>query len=279
MTAELSAERVQAALKTRWLGRPYHFYPVAASTNDLLKQWAAAGTDREPAAGTALLADYQSSGRGRLGRSWVAPAGSSLLLSILFRPDWPATQAHWLTMMASTAAAVAVERVCSLAVGVKWPNDLVLSVDGAWRKFSGLLLEGNINADGRFTSAVLGIGINVNIPPDQLPQTPFTATSLQAAVGRPVSRLELLLTFLERLEPLYEAAAAGRSPQTEWNRRLVMLGQEVEVTHRDGRLIAQGIAVGTNEWGQLLVRDNAGNLHPIAAGDVTLRSNLEKSSR
>jgi len=201
------------------------------------------------------------------------------LLSILFRPDWPAAHAHWLTMIASTAAAVAVETVCSLDVGVKWPNDLVLFADGAWRKFSGLLLEGNIGADGRLASAVLGIGINVNIPPDQLPQTPFPATSLQAAVGRPVSRLELLLAFLERLEPLYEAAATGRSPQADWNQRLVMLGQEVEVTDKDGRLIARGIAEGTNEWGQFLVRDDAGDLHSITVGDVTLRQGQDYGSR
>jgi biotin-(acetyl-CoA carboxylase) ligase len=165
MDDELTETAVQSALTTRWLGRHYHYFDTIGSTNDRLKEMVAAGDGQHPPAGTLLLTDYQSRGRGRLDRRWQAPPGSSLLLSVLFRPDWPAEQAQWLTMMASLAAADAIETATDLTVGVKWPNDLLVAGDGDWRKVSGLLLEGVLGDDGRLQSAILGIGINVNIPP------------------------------------------------------------------------------------------------------------------
>jgi len=268
MMDDLKATAVLATLPTRWLGRTYRFFEEISSTNDALKEAAA---DPLMPAGTVFLTDYQSQGRGRLQRRWLAPPGSSLLSSLLFRPDWPPEQAQWLTMLASVAAAEAVETMTSLTVGVKWPNDLVVPLEGVWHKFSGLLLEGVLGENGRFTSIILGIGINVNIPAEQMPETAVPSTSLLAATGKHISRLNLLVEFLQRLEKGYEQAERGRSPQSAWQERLITIGQHVQVTNgRTGQQI-QGLAESCDEWGRLLVRDEAGNLHTVAAGDVTLR--------
>lgn len=271
MVDELSESAVLSALTTQWLGRAYRYFASVGSTNDLLKTAVVAGNDYWPRAGTIYLTDYQSQGRGRLNRRWLAPAGTSLLLSILFRPGWPPEQAHWLTMLASLAAAEAVEAMLPLSVGVKWPNDLVVRLAGVWHKLAGVLVEGNVGQNGRLQSAVVGVGINVNIPCEHLPETAAPATSLLAAAGQSVSRLSLLVDFLQRLETEYERADNGQSPQPDWDRRLVTTGQQVRVAHAGQRREIVGTAVGTNEWGQLLVQDDKGRLHAVAAGDVTLR--------
>jgi BirA family biotin operon repressor/biotin-[acetyl-CoA-carboxylase] ligase len=268
MRDDLRETAVHAALSTKWMGRSYRYFAQIGSTNDALKEAAA---DPQLPAGTVFLTDFQSQGRGRLQRRWLAPAGSSLLLSILFRPEWPPEQAQWLTMLVSTAAAEAVEAASGLPVGIKWPNDLLIEVDGVWHKFSGMLLEGQMGENGRFQSAVLGIGINVNIPVESLPEAVTPATSLRVAAGRSFSRLDLLADFLYRLEIAYQTAENGRSPQSAWQQRLVTLGKQVRVTQGQSGQPIVGEAVGSDEWGRLLVRDEAGQLHTIAAGDVTLR--------
>jgi BirA family biotin operon repressor/biotin-[acetyl-CoA-carboxylase] ligase len=134
-----------------------------------------------------------------------------------------------------------------------------------------MLLEGQMGENGRFQSAVLGIGINVNIPVESLPEAVTPATSLRVAAGRSFSRLDLLADFLYRLEIAYQTAENGRSPQSAWQQRLVTLGKQVRVTQGQSGQPIVGEAVGSDEWGRLLVRDEAGQLHTIAAGDVTLR--------
>ncbi|MCA9970619.1 MAG: biotin--[acetyl-CoA-carboxylase] ligase [Anaerolineales bacterium] len=269
MQAELSETAVQAALTTRWLGRTYVYRPELDSTNSTLKAMMAA---TPPPAGAVLLADYQTQGRGRLGRRWEAPPGSALLLSVLFRPDWPARQVTWLTMIGALAVAEAIEALTGLRTGLKWPNDVLVEQNGRWRKVSGLLLEGEWGGDDRLLYAILGIGINVNVPAAALPAAATPATSLLAAGGTAVSRLALLGALLARLEAWYETAVGGASPQPAWQARLLTIGQAVRVTQTGAQAAIVGVAEATDAWGQLLVRDAAGILHAIAAGDVTLRS-------
>jgi BirA family biotin operon repressor/biotin-[acetyl-CoA-carboxylase] ligase len=217
------------------------------------------------------LTDFQSHGKGRLNRRWEAPSGSSLLVSLLFRPNWPPQQAYWLAMMAGLAAVSAVRQETDLNPALKWPNDLVLEVEGVWHKFGGLLLEANFEND-RLAYAVLGSGINVNIPPDALPEAAVPATSLLALTGRPVNRLSLLNRYLMELERLCEAAVSGQSPQPAWVERLITLGRPVRVSGGSLETTVQGTAEGVDEWGRLLVREDDGRLHTLAAGDVSLRS-------
>jgi BirA family biotin operon repressor/biotin-[acetyl-CoA-carboxylase] ligase len=262
----LTLEIIQETITTQWLGKHIHYRPSLPSTNDLLKEMAADGCP----AGTMVLTDFQSKGKGRLNRRWEAPPGTSLLVSLLFRPNWPAQQAHWLTMIAGLAAVSAVTQETNLVPSLKWPNDLVHQVNGEWRKFGGLLLEANFEND-RLNYAVLGSGINVNIPPDALPQSATPATSLLALSGQPVDRLSLLNRYLLALERLYQAAESGQSPQPAWVAQLITLGKPVRVSGRMLDAPLEGIAQGVDEWGRLLVRDGSDRLHSLSAGDVSLR--------
>lgn len=271
MTDDFSATAVTQLLSTRWLGQTCQVLPELDSSNDLLKELVREGTADDPPAGFLLLTHYQRQGRGRLSRRWEAPPGSSLLLSLLFRPNWPGSQANWLTMLVSTAAAEAIAYHTPLAVGLKWPNDIMVQQNHRWHKVSGILQEGEFDADGRLQWAIVGIGINVNIPMAQLPVGSTPATSLLAATGHSVARLPLLITFLEQVEAGYEAVVNGRSPQAAWQEKLITLGQPVQVTHTQSSQSFVGVAEATDAAGHLLVRDAAGQLHTVAAADVTLR--------
>jgi BirA family biotin operon repressor/biotin-[acetyl-CoA-carboxylase] ligase len=271
MASDLAPATVQEALTTRWLGRTYFYVDSIDSTNAALKEKAVTGNEQEPADGTLFLAEYQTQGRGRLERSWIAAPRSSLLFSLLFRPNWPPSRLQWLIMIASLAAAEAIEAVARLDMGIKWPNDLVVQFEGVWHKLGGILVEADLAGVGRRPPVVLGMGINMNMKRHQLPETATPATSLLVATGSPQSRLALLVELLQRLETYYEEIEQGHSPQPAWQRRLVNLGQRVEIS-RPGQLSPlMGTAEDTDAWGHLRVRDELGQLHVIAAGDVTLR--------
>lgn len=269
--AELEATAVGSALRTNWLGRAYQYLPRVSSTNDLLKDQARAGTPSDPPAGAVLLADFQESGRGRLARRWQAPSGTSLLFSVLLRPEWPAERLAWLPLLCGLAVAQAVQEVTGLDARLKWPNDLVLASDGSWHKFGGILLETAFAQGGQAPYTVAGIGVNVNIPRAQLPAVAFPATSLMLAAGQPVSRLALLAVILGRLERLYDAAEEGKSPQPAWDERLVMRGQPVTLSRLGGAETQHGVFEGTDDQGRLLLRDAHGRVRLISAGDLSLR--------
>ena len=253
-------------LSTRFIGQDYRYVAATGSTNEDVRALLA----REPLAeGMVLLANHQTAGKGRLRRRWVAAPDSSLLFSVLLRPNWAAERAGWVTMLAATAVYDTISTLTNLTVGLKWPNDVMLWHEGAWRKAGGLLLEGGVE-NGRLQHAIIGIGLNVNMEADQLPEAVTPPTSLSLAGKRPFSRKTILTTILTKLETAYEAANAGQSPQPAWQQRLMTLGQPVTATFADGKTI-HGIAESSDEHGRLLLRDTTGTLHPIAAADVTLR--------
>jgi BirA family biotin operon repressor/biotin-[acetyl-CoA-carboxylase] ligase len=174
-------------------------------------------------------------------------------------------------MIAGLAAAEAIEEVTKSPVFLKWPNDVVIKQDDGWAKVCGILLEGSITPENRLMYAILGMGINVNIRASDLPHASQPVTSLMIVDGKPLGRLPLLTTLLRRLESWYEAAEHNRSPHTAWNRRLITLGQLVEVKRMGEDSSLVGTAEGTDELGQLLVRDDKGQLHVVMAADVTLQ--------
>jgi BirA family biotin operon repressor/biotin-[acetyl-CoA-carboxylase] ligase len=270
----LEPAAVAAALVSRWLGRHYEHVAEIGSTNERLRRWLQERSAAELPDGAVLAADYQSQGRGRLGRRWLAPAGTALLFSTVLRPGWPAERGPWLSMIAGLAAAEAIAGQTGLAVALKWPNDIVIGGNGddPLRKLGGILLEGVV-VEERLAAAVVGVGLNVNIPAAGLPDTPLPATSLLLELGRPVPRRPLLVALLARLEAYYEAAIAGQSPQPAWNALLVTNGRPVLVSREQspGGPPLAGVAEGTDEWGNLVVRDEAGQRHVVSAGDVSLR--------
>lgn len=269
MGNELHQNQILSSITTRWLGKSYRFFPEIGSTNTEIL---AANRTAPLQNGTVFLTDYQSRGKGRLGRRWTAPRGSSLLLSILFQPSWPSERpAAWLVMIACLAVVEAVEVTTSVSPKIKWPNDVVVAQNGSWHKTAGILLEGVFGEDGVLETAVLGMGINVNIPQGDLPETHTPATSLMLAQGAPIDRAVLLRHLLQRLEKRYELIAAGSSPLAAWKDRLVTLGQRVAVSQVAEQARLEGVAEDVTIEGHLLVRDAKNRLHTVQAGDVTLR--------
>jgi BirA family transcriptional regulator, biotin operon repressor / biotin---[acetyl-CoA-carboxylase] ligase len=257
MDQSLSALSIEQALTTRRLGHPVVYLEHIGSTNDVVLGQAAAGAPE----GLLVLAEEQTAGRGRQDRTWWAPPGSSLLMSLLLRPPIPAAYAAQLTMCLGLAAAEGVEQITGLRPGLKWPNDLLL--DG--RKLAGMLTELRLSGD-QVAYAVLGLGLNVNLEFTSAELAPV-AISLQMATGHPVERLPLLVTILERCETWYERLLAGESPHGAWSARLDTLGRRVVISMPDGNL--EGLAVGVNAQGALLVQADDGQVNTVWAGDVS----------
>jgi len=257
---ELSPQRIKEGLRTRFVGQSVVYYPSVGSTNDVAKVLAA---QRAPE-GTLVIAEEQTAGRGRLGRRWLAPAGTSLLLSLLFYPDLAPHQVMRLTMLCALATVEGIRAVTGLTSRLKWPNDILIRD----KKVGGILTEAGITGE-RLDYAVVGLGLNVNFAPSQVPELAALATSLSEALGREVPRLPLLQAILEGIEERVQRLQAGWSPHEEWAAHLVTLGQEVRVATPWG--VEEGLAEAVDEDGALLLRRKDGSLVRIATGDVTLR--------
>jgi BirA family transcriptional regulator, biotin operon repressor / biotin---[acetyl-CoA-carboxylase] ligase len=257
----LSTQAIAAGLTTTFLGRNLLYRPETASTNDDARWLALHGAP----AGMVVVADYQTRGRGRLDRRWHAPSGSSLLLSVILRPALEPRQVQQVTMICGLALVEAVATEVGLEAGLKWPNDLVV----AGAKVAGILAEVGTSGD-RLDYVIAGIGLNVNLAPEQLPGSLLTpATSLSRLAGRHVPRLPLLQTLLAALERRYLASEGACSPHSEWSARLVTVGQRVQV-RRSGPFL-EGIAIGVDDDGALLVRLADGSMEKVIAGDVLLQ--------
>jgi BirA family biotin operon repressor/biotin-[acetyl-CoA-carboxylase] ligase len=213
------------------------------------------------AAGAVLVADHQTAGRGRLGRTWEAPPGSALLCSILLRPP-PETVLHGAVWAVALAARQAVAELTAVTPELKWPNDLLY--DG--RKLAGILAEAVSGDDARTVDGVVvGIGLNVgwDEPP---PEVAAGAVTLQELAGHPVDRRQLLTALLVALAPL--VALWGEAPDDlheRYRASLATLGTPVRVIVADGEL--EGEAVDLTPEGALVVRHRGRNV-VVSAGDV-----------
>lgn len=257
----LSEERIRAGLATTIIGQDVMYLPETGSTNDIARKLANEGA----ADGLVVVADHQTAGRGRLQRRWMAPPGSSLLMSLLFRAEIPPSRAQQLTMICGLALCDAIAEQTGLCVALKWPNDVLLGL----AKVGGILTEVELSGS-ELAYAIVGCGLNVNLDPSSLPGDLLVeATSLSWALRRPVPRLPLLLTFLQRVEERYSRLRAGQSPHVEWSERLATLGQRVRVSGAGPSL--EGVAEGVDSGGALLLRLDDGQLERVLAGDVSLR--------
>lgn len=267
MPEPLDPTTIAADLRTGTLPRAIRCLDSVGSTMDVAREL----LPITPAMELPLLvtADVQTQGRGRLGRRWEAPPGTALLLSLALRPTWlPPDQGAALVWMTATALCEAVEDVTDLHASLKWPNDLLLPVGDSKAKAAGILLEVSLSANA-IEWAIIGCGVNVSAAPPR-EQTRYPATSVAEASGRPVSRLELLRALLRRLDRWHGLLLAGnRKPLFEaWRSRLGGIGEPVRVETPAGPV--EGRAEGVDSGGALLVRDSAGRVHTITAGDVGL---------
>ena len=258
-------EEIQRLLKeTTVVGKNLLCFTELDSTNTYLKRLA---QEEVTANGTVIIADYQTAGRGRMERTFQSPAGKGIYLSVLLRPEVPAERLLPVTALAGVAVCNAVERVCGIRPGLKWPNDPVIGN----RKLCGILTELVTAQDGTL-SLVLGIGINVaQTLGDFSPDVAEFATSLELSLGRPVSRAEVIAAVLEELDGMYVALCSGDlSVYLEAYRRdCVNLGKTVQLIGPSGREIAEAVAV--DEQFALVVRDCKGTEKTVRSGEVSVR--------
>ena len=244
-------------LTTAWLGRRHLHLATCASTNDRAAAEGRAGA----AEGLLVTTDAQTAGRGRLGRTWHAPAGENLAFSLLLRPARPPVEIPPLTLMAGAAVAGAL-RELGFDARVKWPNDVLLG----GQKVCGILVERvHVRAHGSEKPlAVVGIGLNVDQTGEELPVP--TATSL-ALAGDPRDRTRLLGEVLTRLAEAIDVAARSPAAFVDIFRPLCdTLGRIVRVDLPGGAELT-GLAVEIDDHGRLVVEDDDGRT-PVAAGDV-----------
>lgn len=231
--------------------RVEHFEEID-STNTYVKDRAA-----EPE-GLVALADFQTAGRGRMDRRWVAPARSSLLCSILLTPSLEPDQLQLVVAVVALSARSALERLSGLRADLKWPNDLVVDTD----KLAGLLAE--IVSDGRELRVVVGIGVNLTFEgPEEV-----EATSVRAQTGltiAPRALLDILLEEIDVRRASLNDATGRRALREEYIGALATIGQHVRVEQSQQTL--EGIAIGVDDEGRLLV-DSAGVVRAFSVGDV-----------
>ena len=247
-------------IHTKWAGKTVHFARETDSTNLWIKRLAKEGAPE----GTLALAEFQSAGRGRLGRSWEVPEGTSVMMSILLRPKFEPQYAPTLTLVMGMAVAKAVKNL-GFDVSIKWPNDVVVS----HKKICGILTEMGVR-DGKIDYAVIGVGINVNIRefPEEMADK---ATSLYLESGREFDRSQLPGLVMEAFEEYYEKFAATcdlRGLKEEYESILANYNQPVRVLAKEPY---EGVARGITDGGELLVEKTDGTIVAVSAGEVSVR--------
>jgi BirA family biotin operon repressor/biotin-[acetyl-CoA-carboxylase] ligase len=240
------------------------YEPVVESTMDLARLAADQGwPDR-----SVFVADYQTAGRGRSGRRWLAAPGRGLLFTILLRKLEPVGLAG---LLGSTALCEAIERLLALEPLVKWTNDIMIGRS----KLAGLLVEAFSGPAG--ATVLIGCGVNVNQEQLELASAGQPATSLKVELGRPVHRGELLVLALEQLDCWLAQPPAPRSLalRSEWQARLWAVGREVTLSQADQRLVATIVGVAPD--GALLIRERDGVVRRLLDGEILLGEASEAS--
>jgi BirA family biotin operon repressor/biotin-[acetyl-CoA-carboxylase] ligase len=260
---DIAPDAIRARLTGQIIGRRLEVVEAIGSTNDAVM---GAGQAGEPE-GLAILADRQTSGRGRLGRSWASLPGVGIYTSILLRPSIPPMRAPLLTLMAGLAVTEAIEAIAGIEPRMKWPNDLL--VEGC--KLVGILTEMSTMGQ-RIGHVAVGIGINVHHRRDDFPEAVReAATSIAMVAGRRAERGELAAALYDALDRWYAAFQARGAAMilTSARSRMATLGQAVTVD--PGPTEWQGRAVDLDEDGALLVQDGGGVVRRVLAGDVSIR--------
>ncbi len=238
------------------------WYDTLGSTNDELKKLALQGAPE----GTAIAAHTQTGGKGRRGRSFRSPKGTGMYLSVLLRPQAPAEDCMHLTCAAAVAVAKAIESLCGITPGIKWPNDLTWES----RKLGGILTE--ISAkDGAVEWAVVGIGINCREPDEGFPsEIAQIATDLRSVSGRECTPEMLAKAVVEELRELAQTAVSRRENwMAQYRARCVTTGRQVQViTPLETR---EGVAISVADDGGLLVEFPDGHRQTVSSGEVSVR--------
>ena len=244
-----------------WRGN-IHYFETIDSTNTHAKHMAADGAPH----GTVLIADSQTGGRGRMGRSFYSPADCGIYLSMILRPNCPAQKLMHLTCAVAVAIADGIQNAVGLRPGIKWTNDLVIGQ----KKLGGILTELSLDSTGNVDYAVVGIGINCNQTATQFPdEIQHIATSLSICSGKRIARAAVIANLLVALQHMCNDLQNTEAILSRYRRDCITIGQDISVICGDE--ISHGKALDVDENGALLVRFDDGQISAVTSGEVSIR--------
>ncbi|WP_068775434.1 biotin--[acetyl-CoA-carboxylase] ligase [Paenibacillus sp. FJAT-26967] len=259
----IEEKAIEEALKTSFMGKNIVLLDEVESTMNEAHRLVAEGANE----GTLVIAEEQTSGRGRMGKKWHSPKGKGIWMSLILKPRVPVYFVPQLTLLTAVALCRAVRRETGIDIGIKWPNDLLVR----GKKVSGILLEMS-GEDERLKYVIVGTGITANLTEEDIPEElAAVATSLAIEAGTPVMREALIASFLNELETLYQLYMEnGFAPiRTMWEAMSVTLHSQVRVKTAQG--VIEGRAESLDESGALVVRQLDGEKVRVYSGDVDIR--------
>jgi BirA family biotin operon repressor/biotin-[acetyl-CoA-carboxylase] ligase len=245
------------------IGSDIIFYESTTSTNDRAIE---IGRNRDSPEGIVVIADSQTQGRGRLGRKWISPSGVNLYFSVILQPPFSQQESTILSLAAAASAVSAIKDYTGLNANIKWPNDILIN----GKKTGGILIEYK-SGPGKTDMLVIGMGLNVNMTLDNLPDEikPFS-TSLMIEKGSDVHRIELFSKLLANLESSYKLLIKGDRQMliNTWADSVSTIGKEIQVKVKDQ--IITGTAEAITGSGGLMIRLPDGREEIVNAGEVTI---------
>ncbi|HHV99719.1 MAG TPA: biotin--[acetyl-CoA-carboxylase] ligase [Clostridiaceae bacterium] len=256
-------------LNTSIIGRQIHYFKSIDSTNNYAKKAAQEGCEE----GTVIVADAQTSGRGRLGRSWESKEDSGIWMSVVLRPYIAPEDVQIMTLAASVAVVAALKSVAGVDAGIKWPNDIIIG----GRKVCGILTEMSTEMD-RVNYLVLGIGININQKKEDFPEElRNTAISLKAYMAENnmsvanIKRSDIIKIVLLELEKQYENMKRRNTEEiiNKWRENSVTIGRKVKIIYKNVEY--EGTAKDVTDDGKLIVHCSDGVTREISSGEVSVR--------
>lgn len=258
----ISYSEMKSVLNTKWIGEELYFYEEIDSTNTKAKQLAETGAT----SGTLVVSNMQTAGKGRRGRQWESPSETGIFMTLILKPDMNPSKASMLTLVMALAVVKACNEVTKSTCYIKWPNDIVLNK----KKICGILTEMSAEMD-YINHIVIGIGINANVDsfPEELKNK---ATSLKIENGKEVKRAMLINRIMVHFEHEYEIFMHNESMKAqidEYNEFLINKDKEVTIIEPSNQY--QGIALGIDEIGKLLVKKEDGKIEAVYAGEVSVR--------
>ena len=252
---------IQNNLRTGYIGRNLHYYDSIDSTNIRAK-----GIALEAPEGTVIIAEQQTEGIGRLGRTWLSPKGKGIWMSIILKPQVEPENVSKITLLGAAAVNLALDQM-DINSQIKWPNDIIIHE----KKVGGILTEMSMERH-RVNYVVMGLGIYVNLEQDEFPEElKSKATSLKIAVKENVDKDILISYILNHFEELYEEFKRGSISKTVEICRMnsVLLGEEVQIIKGGETRI--GKALDINAEGELLIQFENNVIENIISGEVSLR--------
>ncbi|MFA5604352.1 MAG: biotin--[acetyl-CoA-carboxylase] ligase [Dehalococcoidales bacterium] len=252
----LSVYNVSNKLGTKFIGKRIVIYPQLESTMEIAKIAASKGVPE----GTVIVAEEQTSGKGRLDRIWISPKGC-ISLSIILYPDIKHLPS--LVMVASVAIIRTIKKITGIKATIKWPNDILINS----KKVGGILIEGTIQHIN-VGYAVIGVGLNVDFNIKDYPEIEDIATTLSDEKGKYISRIDIIRTFLVEFEKLYLLADDTSIVYREWRENMDTIGKKISA--KSGNDVYEGIVENVAEDGSLIIKTPDGETINFTAGDVTL---------